>query len=80
MANHTFPPGGIMCHPFTSWLRCSQVTFQRVVNIVERRTTVARPEVDYSQDFSPDWYTDADQGFINFQRKLTPPPQEVQPS
>ncbi|CAL8375827.1 unnamed protein product [Arctogadus glacialis] len=61
-----------------------EVTFQRVVNIVERRTTVSRPEVDYSQEdgFAPDWskdrHTDEDKGFLSFHRKATPPPQEVQ--
>lgn len=58
-----------------------EVTFQRVVNIVKRRTTVSRTEEEYTQDhYAPEWYndryTDGDKGFFNFHRNSTPPQED----
>ncbi|KAG7277502.1 hypothetical protein CRUP_037373 [Coryphaenoides rupestris] len=56
----------------------ANVTFQRVVNIVERRSAASRPELEHDQVyFAPEWYDNRfsieDNEFYNFQRNSTPP-------
>lgn len=58
-----------------------EVTFQRVVNIVERRPTMSRVEVEPDQgNFAPEWqenrFNDEDNGSFSFQRNSTPPQED----